>query len=131
MTIARADLEALLGDLVRIDARNPWLIPGGPGEGAIADHVVARLRPLGIEITVEEVSPGRPNVIARVPGTGGGRSIVLNAHIDTVGDASWPERAMKPVIAGDRMIGLGAADDKGHAALMVLLMEQFARSGRT
>ncbi len=131
MTIARADLEALLGDLVRIDARNPWLIPGGPGEGAIAGHIVARLRPLGIDVTVEEVAQGRPNVIARVRGTGGGRSVVLNAHIDTVGDASWPDRAMKPVIEGDRMIGLGAADDKGHAALMVLLMERFARSGRT
>jgi len=59
MTIVRSELESLLADLVRIDARNPWLIPGGPGEAAIARHIVERLRPLGVEILMEEVAPER------------------------------------------------------------------------
>ncbi len=130
MPIARSELETLLAELVRIDARNPWLIPGAPGEGTIAAFLVERLRPLYVEISVDEVAAGRPNVVARWRGTGGGPSLGLNAHIDTVGDASWPDRSMVPVVAGDRMVGLGAADDKGHAAVQVLVLEALVRSGR-
>jgi acetylornithine deacetylase len=126
----RAELEALLADLVRIDARNPWLIPDAPGEGAIAAFLVERLRPLDIELAVDEVASGRPNVVARWPGSGGGPSLCLNAHIDTVGDASWPDRSLHPAIAGDRLTGLGAADDKGHVAIQVLVLEALVRSGR-
>jgi acetylornithine deacetylase len=128
MPYARAALEALLTDLIRIDARNPWLIEDGPGEGAIAADVAARCRALpGVEVTVEEVVPGRPNVIARLPGRGDGPSLCLNAHLDTVGDASWPGRSMAPVVEGDRMVGLGAADDKGHCAAVLLVLEALAR----
>jgi acetylornithine deacetylase len=126
----RAELESLLAELVRIDARNPWLIPGAPGEGAIAAFLAERLRPLGVELTADEVTSGRPNVVARWPGSGGGRSLCLNAHIDTVGDASWPDRSRHPVIEGDRLTGLGAADDKGHVAVQVLVLEALVRSGR-
>ena len=129
MTVARADVTHLLADLIRIDSRNPWLIPGAPGEGAVATFIVERLRPLGVEVVVDEVSVGRPNVIARLRGSGGGRSLGVNAHIDTVGDAGWPGRSMAPVVEGDRMIGLGAADDKGHAAIMALVLEAMVRSG--
>ena len=126
----RAELERLLADLVRIDSRNPWLIPGTPGEAKVAAFVVDRLRPLEVELAVDEIAPGRPNVIARWRGTGGAPSLCLNAHIDTVGDASWSARSMRPVFQGDRMIGLGAADDKGHAAIQLLVLEAFVRSGR-
>lgn len=126
----RAELEALLTDLVRIDARNPWLIPGAPGEGAVAAFLVERLRPLDVELAVDEVAPGRPNVVARWRGGGGGPSLCLNAHLDTVGDASWPERSFRPVVEGDHLIGLGAADDKGHVAIQVLVLEALVRSGR-
>jgi acetylornithine deacetylase/succinyl-diaminopimelate desuccinylase-like protein len=127
--IARSELETLLAELVRIDARNPWLIPGAPGEGTIAAFLVERLRPLDVEVSVDEVAAGRPNVVARLRGTGGGPSLGLNAHVDTVGDASWPDRSMVPVVAGDRMTGLGAADDKGHAAVQLLVLEALLRSG--
>jgi acetylornithine deacetylase len=125
----RAELESLLADLVRIDSRNPWLIPGTPGEAEIAAFVVDRLRPLQVELAVDEIAPGRPNVIARWRGTGGAPSLCLNAHIDTVGDASWSARSMRPAVQGDRMVGLGAADDKGHAAIQLLVLEALVRSG--
>ena len=130
MAIDRLDLEAVLSDLVRIDARNPWLIPGAPGEGEIAAYVANRLRGLEVDLAIDEVAPGRPNVVARWRGDGGGPSLGLNAHLDTVGDASWPDRAMRPQVEGDRLIGLGAADDKGHVAVLVLLLESLVRSGR-
>jgi len=130
MPIDRTELETLLAHLILIDSRNPWLIPGTPGEGAIAAYLVDRLRALPVEVSVDEVAPGRPNVVARLRGTGGGPTLCLNAHIDTVGDASWPDRSMVPVVADDRMTGLGAADDKGHAAIELLVLESLVRSGR-
>ncbi len=130
MPIDRGELETVLADLVRIDSRNPWLIPGAPGEGAAAAYVADRLRGLEVELAVDEVAAGRPNVVARWRGTGGGPALGLNAHLDTVGDASWPDRSMAPVITDDRMTGLGAADDKGHVALQLVLLEALVRSGR-
>jgi len=128
MTALGERLVALTCDLIRIDARNPWLIEGGPGEAAIAADVAARCRALpGVEVTVEEVEPGRPNVLARLPGSGDRPTLCLNAHLDTVGDASWPGRSMAPVVEGDRLIGLGAADDKGHCAAVLLALEALAR----
>lgn len=128
MSVSRAQLEGLVSELVRIDSRNPWLIEGAPGEGAVAEAIAARLGDLGIDVVVDVVLPGRPNVVARLRGTGGGSSLCLNAHIDTVGDASWPDRSRLPAVEGDRLVGLGAADDKGHAAAVLLVIEALARS---
>jgi len=128
MTALRERLIELTCDLIRIDARNPWLIEGAPGEGAIAGDVASRAGALpSIEVSVEEVEPGRPNVLARLRGSGDGPTICLNAHLDTVGDASWPGRSMAPVVDGDRLTGLGAADDKGHCAAVLLALEALAR----
>jgi acetylornithine deacetylase/succinyl-diaminopimelate desuccinylase-like protein len=131
MPIIRAELEALLSELVRIDSRNPWLIEGGPGETQLASFLEARLRPLPVEVSIDEVAPGRPNVVARLRGMGGAPSLCINAHIDTVGDASWPERSMDPVIDGDHLVGLGAADDKGHCAIALLVLESLIAGGAT
>ena len=128
MTERRDELIELVSDLVRIDARNPWLIAGGAGEAAIAADLADRARAIpGAEVRVVDVRPGRPNVLVRLPGGGGGSSLCLNAHIDTVGDASWPDRSMTPVADGDHLVGLGAADDKGHCAAVLLAMADLAR----
>jgi acetylornithine deacetylase/succinyl-diaminopimelate desuccinylase-like protein len=127
--IVRAELEALVSELIGIDSRNPWLIEGGAGEGDVARFLLDRLRALPVEVSVDEVEPGRPNVIARLRGSGGGPSLCLNAHLDTVGDASWPGRSMAPVVDGDHLVGLGAADDKGHCAVMLLVLESLVRRG--
>jgi acetylornithine deacetylase/succinyl-diaminopimelate desuccinylase-like protein len=124
----RQQLVELASDLVRIDARNPWLIDGGAGEQAIAADLAARARAIhGAEVSVVNIRPGRPNVLVRLPGSGGGASLCLNAHIDTVGDASWPGRSMVPVVDGDHLIGLGAADDKGHCAAVLLAIADLAK----
>jgi acetylornithine deacetylase/succinyl-diaminopimelate desuccinylase-like protein len=123
-TSAVADLTSAL---VAIDARNPWLIDGGPGEGAIAAEVTRWSSRLPrVEVTVDDVEAGRPNVIVRLPGTGGGPTLCLNAHLDTVGDAAWPDRSMRPLVDGDRLVGLGVADDKGHGAALLLTLESLA-----
>ncbi|KPV50749.1 hypothetical protein SE17_25110 [Kouleothrix aurantiaca] len=80
-------LERLLAGLVAIDSVNPALVAGGAGEGAIAAFVAEWLRAAGLEVQLDEVRPGRPNVVARLRGSGGGHTLLLNGHIDTVGVA--------------------------------------------
>lgn len=108
-------LRDTLSDLVRIDSRNPTLVPGAPGEGQIAARVADAMRSLGMEVEVVEAEPGRPSVIGRRPGAGGGRSLMLNGHLDTVGVEEM-ERPFEPRMDGGRLHGRGAYDMKGSIA---------------
>src|SRR5215211_5479238 len=109
------DLERLLIQLVSIDSVNPDLVPGGAGEGEIARFVADWLAQTGLEVILQETAEGRPNVVAAVKGTGGGRSLMLNAHMDTVGYAGM-ERPLEPYVEGNRLYGRGAFDMKGSLA---------------
>lgn len=111
--------EELLRALVAIDSVNPDLVPGGAGEGEIAAFVAGWLRDAGLEVHVEEAAPGRPNVIGVARGSGGGRSLMLNAHMDTVTTAGM-ERPLEPTVRDGRMYGRGTYDMKaGLAAAMI------------
>ena len=129
MSIELQDVINLVSDLVRIDSSNPWLVPGSPGEANVAAYIKRWLEPLGVEVQIEEVEPGRPNLIAIWRGAGGGKSLCLYAHNDTVGYALWRDRALTPRIEGNNMIGLGAADDKGHGAAALLALKSLVESG--
>lgn len=123
------EVEELLSDLVRIESVTPWLIPNGAGEGEVARCMAGWLDGLGLEVALEEVEPGRPNLLARLPGTGGGPTLCLNAHSDTVGYANWRDRALEPRREGDRLYGLGAADDKSCCALALFVLRSLASGG--
>jgi acetylornithine deacetylase len=129
MSIQEREVQDLLSDLVRIDSVTPWLIPNGAGEGAIARFMADWLAPLGVDVKLEEVEPGRPNLVATLRGTGGGRSLCLNAHSDTVGYANWADRALNPERRGDNLVGVGVADDKSSCAIALLAMRELATSG--
>ena len=64
---------------------------------------------------VEIVAPGRANVIGVARGTGGGRTLLLNGHTDTVGHDGY-ERPLDPLVEGDRLYGRGSVDMKGGVA---------------
>jgi len=114
-----SELAELLRQLVALDSVNPDLVPGGAGEGEIARFVASWCERAGLTVEVEEPTPGRPNVIATVQGTSGGRSLMLNAHMDTVGVAGMDE-PFSGRIDGGRLYGRGAYDMKaGLAAMMV------------
>ena len=116
-------LERLLSDLVAIDSMNPDLVPGAAGEAAIAAFIADWLRAAGLEVRVEEVQPRRPNVIGIARGSGGGRSLLLNGHIDTVGVTGMSE-PFTPCVRDGRLYGRGAYDMKGGvAACMVAAVE--------
>jgi acetylornithine deacetylase len=108
-------LRELVAELVAIDSVNPDLVPGGAGETEIARFIAAWLEETGVEARVEEVAPGRANVIGIARGTGGGRSLLLNGHTDTVGHDGY-ERPLEPRVEGDRLYGRGSFDMKGGTA---------------
>ncbi len=118
MRVPRGDGVALARELVRIDSRNPSLVHGAPGEGAIANALAAVLREWGLDVAIVEASPGRPNVIARRRGTGDGRSIMFNGHIDVVGTDGMIHSPFGGVEDGGRLYGRGASDMKGGVAAM-------------
>lgn len=114
-SIDRDYLVAALMDLVRIDSVNPSLVPGGAGESRIAAHVAEKLRALDMTVTTLEATSGRPSVVGRLTGPGGGRSLMLNAHLDTVGIEGMAG-ALEPAIHDGRLYGRGAYDMKGSLA---------------
>ena len=103
-------LAELLADLVRIDSVNPDLIEGGAGEGEIARFVAEWLELAGLDVEVEEVAPGRFNTVGIARGSGGGATLLLNAHMDIVGVAGM-ERPFEPVVEGGRLVGMLPAGD--------------------
>jgi acetylornithine deacetylase/succinyl-diaminopimelate desuccinylase-like protein len=129
MSVTPQEAVDLLSDMVRIESVTPWLIPTGSGEGALAQFIADRLAGTGAEVEIVEVEPGRPNVLARLRGTGGGPTLCINAHTDTVGYAGWPDEALVPRLDGDTLYGLGVADDKSGVAAGILAIESLARSG--
>jgi acetylornithine deacetylase len=109
----------LLAQLVAIDSVNPSLVPGGAGEARIAAFVAGWLTERGLEVTIDEPLPGRPSVVGVARGTGGGPSLMLNAHMDTV-TVEGMDRPHEPVVRDGRLYGRGAYDMKGGlAAIMV------------
>jgi acetylornithine deacetylase len=108
-------LRGLVADLVSIDSVNPDLVPGGAGELEIARFIGAWLEGAGVEVRIDEIVPGRANVIGRARGRGGGRTLLLNGHTDTVGHNGY-ERPLEPRREGDRLYGRGSFDMKGGTA---------------
>lgn len=114
-TIDGAYLVRTLADLIRINSVNPSLVPGAPGEAEAAAYVKEGLLHLGLDVTLVESAPGRPSVIGILHGTGGGRSLMLNGHLDTVGVDGMPDPFI-PKLQDGRMYGRGAFDMKGGLA---------------
>jgi acetylornithine deacetylase len=113
------DVVSLLRQLVSMPSVNPSLDVGSSGEKDIATFIADWCQREGLEVYLEEVAPNRPNVVAIARGSGGGKSLMLNAHTDTVGVAGMPE-PFSANVENDKLFGRGALDMKaGLAATMV------------
>jgi acetylornithine deacetylase len=125
-----SEVVELAARLVEIESINPDIVAGGSGEGAIARFVAEWCERAGLETTLSDAAPGRPNVvaIARGSGSGSGRSLLLNGHMDTVGVAGMAEPFV-PRLDDGRLYGRGAGDMKGSIAASMLATAEAARRG--
>ena len=98
--------------LVQINSINPSLAADGPGEREIAGFIAESLRSCGLRAEIFEPEAGRMTVLGTLAGTGGGRSLMLNAHCDTV-DVRGMAEPFSGAVRDGRLYGRGAYDMKG------------------
>ena len=108
-----------LSDLVKINSINPSLSSVGPGEAEIGSYVAEVLNDLGLHVTTYEIEPGRLNVVGILKGNGSGRSLLLNAHMDTVGVDGMTGDPFGAGVRDGRLYGRGAQDMKASLAAMI------------
>jgi len=104
--------------LVQINSTNPTLDAANAGEGEIAAALAELVAELGMEVAVDEVVSGRSNVVGILRGSGGGRSLMLNGHTDTVGVEGMDE-PFSGAIRDGKLYGRGSQDMKGSLAAML------------
>jgi len=131
----RSAIVETTADLIRFDSVNRFT---DGSEKACQLHVARLLASMGLETSVYSPDdaaglhahpayyPGkryanRPNVIGRLKGVGGGRSLLFSSHADTaVAAPGWTRDPWKPTVEGDRLYGLGAYDMKGGLAASIM-----------
>jgi acetylornithine deacetylase len=101
--------------LVRINSINPSIAADGAGEAEIAGYVARTLAGIGARAEVFEPQRGRATAVGTLRGTGGGRSLMLNGHADTVG-VTGMSGPFDAEIRHGRMYGRGTHDMKGSLA---------------
>lgn len=106
-------------DLVQINSVNPSLSADGNGEAETSSYLADSLNALGLDVKRSEVAPRRFNVVGTLKGRGGGRSILLNAHMDTVGVEGMTIDPFGGELRNGRVYGRGAQDMKGSLAAMM------------
>ncbi|MDX6599915.1 MAG: acetylornithine deacetylase [Gaiellales bacterium] len=145
----RGALVALTSELVAFDTVT--YTAGSPPrqERALQEHLAGLLRAHGADVVLHEPEAaslrphpmvpeeltfdGRPQLVARFRGSGGGRTLLLNGHVDVVdveprGDWTQPD-PFSAVIRDGRLYGRGACDMKGGVASMVVAACTLAELG--
>jgi acetylornithine deacetylase/succinyl-diaminopimelate desuccinylase family protein len=123
--VPESDLVLFLQQLVRIPSVNP---PGNEEE--VARVVAAKLLSLGFEVTLHESAPRRVNVVGRLPGSGGGPTLILNGHTDVQPPASgWLHDPFGAEIENGYLYGRGAMDMKAGIAAMIYGVEAVLHGG--
>ena len=144
----RDELVALASALIAFDTTARSVGDPPRQEAALQEFLAERLRATGAEIDLWEpdaeqlrgkplVPPGldfagRPQLVARRRGGGGGRSLVLNGHIDVVSVEPrdrWTSDPFTAEVRDGKLYGRGSCDMKGGIASMVLAAEVLASRG--
>jgi acetylornithine deacetylase len=124
----RAFVTETLNEMVSTNSVNPD-VGNGPGESALSDLLYDRLAAIGrLEVRRQRVADQRSNVVAILRGSGGGRSLMLNGHMDTVGVEGMTVEPFTPFVRGGFLHGRGACDMKGGIAAMLGAVKSLADS---
>jgi len=118
-SIDRSYVVDVLKDLVTTDSVNPS-VGKGRGELALSKLLFDRLTAIPqLDVRKQHVAEGRLNVVATLKGSGGGASLMLNGHMDTVGVEGMTTDPFNPFVDGALLHGRGACDMKGAIAAMI------------
>ena len=121
-----ADLNFLIStlqQLVSINSVNPSLAENGPGEEEIGHYIAGQLENLNIKTEIDRLGTNRLNVTGIIKGTGNGKSIMLNAHMDTV-DVTHMEDPFSARIEDGKLYGRGAQDMKASIAAILSMAKK-------
>jgi acetylornithine deacetylase len=118
----------LLRELVAVNSVNPTLVRGAAGEREIAELIAAEMRRGGLDVSIETVTHGRPNVVGVLEGRAAGRTLMFCGHTDTVGVSGMID-PFTPIERDGRLYGRGAQDMKGGVAAMIAAATQIAERG--
>jgi acetylornithine deacetylase len=135
----REHLVVLTRELVAFRSENPKLLvdagaqeAGREQEAACQSAMAAHLAELGAEVDRFEALPGREDVVGTIRGAGGGRSLILNGHVDVVpaGDpGDWPHDPWGGEIVGGKLWGRGTCDMKGGLAAGLVALRALRDGG--
>jgi len=117
--VDRTRVTEIASELVSIASVNPDMGGADGGERLLAAYIARFFRDAGLEVELQEVLPGRPNVIGRLLRDRDFPWIVFEGHLDTV---PAPD-GLVPRIADGRLHGRGACDTKGGIAAALHTME--------
>lgn len=120
------DVVSLLQQLIRIPSVNPDNAPGTDqsGEETLAIFLSGWLESIGAEVVLEEIKPGRPNLIARFAPRDGRPRILFGPHLDTVGVGGMTIDPFSGEIRDGRVWGRGTSDTKGPMAAMLWALHE-------
>lgn len=124
----RGEIVNLLKRLIRFETPCP------PGRNTVEAQrwIADTLEGMGFAVDTFDVFPGEPDVVGVLKGRGGGRSIILNGHVDVAEvrpDEAWRHDPFDPVVEDGKMYGRGAFDMKGGLAAMVMAVDSVLRAG--
>lgn len=130
LDVSDNDPVSLTQTLVRIDSANPALSSTpGPGEVSIARFVCSWFEYRDIDAHWIEPVPGRPSVVGVVKGSGDGKRLLLNGHMDTVTLKGYDGDPLEPRIENGKLYGRGSADMKSGLAAQMMAAANTKTSG--
>lgn len=148
LSASRTELVDLATALIAFDTTTRDTVAGPRQEQDLQAYLGWRLRRIGAEVDIWEPEPdsvppsrqvptqlnweGYPQLVARLPGTGGGRSLLLNGHIDTVSPepvSGWTSNPFQAEVRKGMLHGRGAVDMKGGVASIVCAVEALRGCG--
>lgn len=129
LKVNEKDLLEILQQMIRIESVNPTLVKGGSGESEIAGYIGNFLSEAGLAVKFQEVGPDRLNVIGILKGSGGGRSLMLNGHTDTVSIDGMDIDPLDPKYREGKVYGRGSLDMKGGLAAIMAATKAVIQAG--
>ena len=123
--VAEDEVVELTRELVAIPSH--WEVPGQEVE--IVSALQKYFEKQGLEYELQPVEGDRHNIIARIPGKGGGKSLALNGHLDTVPPYDMTVEPYGSSLENGKIYGRGTNDMKGPVAAMIMTLLAYKRSG--